>query len=358
MKILLVSTQRIGDVLLTTPLIKSLKTAYPNALIDILVCTDTSGILEGNKDINAVISIQRNSKKTERFAEIYRLWNRYDISITTIPSDRARIYAWAAAKQHVGTFLENDSFLFKKLMHKSVLFDNKDTHTVEMNLKICELLGIPKQDKISIPQTPIEHRSLDIKQPYAVIHPYPKFTYKSWSVSEWHKLLQYLLDDGFAVVISGGADANEMKYCEALVISNQVKNLSGQLSLAEISAVISKANLYIGVDTSVTHLAAATGVKVFAIYGPTNPVKWGPWPITRDTQTSPIWLRHSQVPQTHSNVTLIQGKQSCVPCAEEGCDKHINSESECLTMLKSETVIQEIKAFLLSRNISDSLKQF
>jgi heptosyltransferase-3 len=159
-------------------------------------------------------------------------------------------------------------------------------------------------------------------------------------------------------VISGGADANEMKYCEALVISNQVKNLSGQLSLAEIAAVISKANLYIGVDTSVTHLAAATGVKVFAIYGPTNPVKWGPWPIARDTQTSPIWLRHSQVPQTHSNITLIQGKQSCVPCAEEGCDRHINSESECLTMLKSETVIQEIKAFLLSRNIRDSLKQF
>lgn len=356
MKILLVSTQRIGDVLLTTPLIKSLKTAYPNALIDILVCTDTSGILEGNKDINAVISIERNSKKTERFAEIYRLWNRYDISITTIPSDRARIYAWAAAKQHVGTFLENDSFLFKKLMQKSVLFDNKDTHTVEMNLKICELLGIPKQEKISIPQTSVEHRSLDIKQPYAVIHPYPKFTYKSWSVSEWQKLLQYLLDAGFAVVISGGADANEGKYCEALVTSKQVKNLSGQLSLAQLSAVISKADLYIGVDTSVTHLAAATGVKVFAIYGPTNPVKWGPWPIARDTQTSPIWLRHSQVPQTHSNVTLIQGKQSCVPCAEEGCDRHINSESECLTMLKSETVIQEIKKYLQLSKISDSLQ--
>ena len=129
MKILLVSTQRIGDVLLTTPLIKSLKTAYPNALIDILVCNDTRSVLEGNTDINDVIGIERNSKKAERFKEIYKLWNRYDISITTIPSDRARIYAWAAAKQHVGTYLENDSFIFKQLMHKSVLFDNKDTHT-------------------------------------------------------------------------------------------------------------------------------------------------------------------------------------------------------------------------------------
>jgi len=356
MKILLVSTQRIGDVLLTTPLIKSLKTAYPNAQIDILVCNDTSSILEGNKDINEVIAIERKSKKVTRFIEIYKLWNRYDISITTIPSDRARIYAWSAAKQHIGTYSENDSFLFKTLMHKSTLFDNKDTHTVEMNLKICELLGIPKQEKISIPQTSVEHRSMDIKQPYAVIHPCPKFTYKSWSVSEWQKLLQYLLDAGFAVVISGGADENEVNYCEALVTSKQVKNLSGQLSLAELSAVISKADLYIGVDTSVTHLAAATGVKVFAIYGPTNPVKWGPWPIARDTQTSPIWLRHSPKPQMHSNITLIQGKQSCIPCAEEGCERHINSESECLTTLKSEYVIQEVKNYLISRNISNSFK--
>jgi heptosyltransferase-3 len=80
-------------------------------------------------------------------------------------------------------------------------------------------------------------------------------------------------------------------------------------------------------------------------------VKWGPWPIARDRQTSPIWLRHSQEPQRNSNITLIQGKQSCIPCAEEGCERHINSESECLTTLKSDNVIQEMDKFLASKSI-------
>ena len=65
MKILVVSIQRIGDVLLTTPLIHSLKNAYPNASIDIMVCDDTASILDGNDDINMVIKIPRNSKKID-----------------------------------------------------------------------------------------------------------------------------------------------------------------------------------------------------------------------------------------------------------------------------------------------------
>ncbi len=357
MKILLVNTQRIGDVLLTTPLIKSIKQAYPNALIDFLVCADTKGVLEGNKDIHSVIAIPRKSKKMQRLAEIFRLWNQYDLSITTIPSDRARIYAWAGAAQHYGTYLEDDSFIFKKLMHKSVLFDNKQTHTVEMNLKICDLMGIPRLGQVTAPHADTMSNALQLKQPYAVIHPYPKFRYKSWPMTEWHQLMKYLNHCGIDVVISGGSDENEIKYCKDLEISSHIINLAGELSLAELTAVISKAELYVGIDTSVTHLAAATGVKVFAIYGPTNPVKWGPWPLTPDRPHGQIWLRHAMQTQHHANITLIQGKQSCVPCAEEGCDRHIDSESECLTTLKSEFVIQEIANYLRSPGLGNSLQQ-
>jgi heptosyltransferase-3 len=355
MKILLVSTQRIGDVLLTTPLVKSIKEAYPTTLIDILVCSDTKEILEGNENINSVIAILRKSKKIERLAEIYQLWNQYDISISTIPSDRARIYAWAAAKRHFGTYSEDDSFIFKQLMHKSILFDNKETHTVEMNLKICDLMGIPKIEQVTAPLTDIEKDSHRLQQPYAVLHPYPKFRYKAWAVTEWQQLVKYLNDCGLGVVISGGTDADEIKYCKDLQISSQIKNLAGELSLAELTAVISKAELYVGVDTSVTHMAAATGIKVFAIYGPTNPVKWGPWPSIRDAQRPAIWLRHDQVPQHHSNITLIQGQQSCVPCAEEGCEKHIDSESKCLTSLTSAYVIQEVDKYLRSSRAAYAL---
>lgn len=355
MKILVVSIQRIGDVLLTTPLIHSLKNAYKNASIDILLCDDTHGILEGNEDVNMVIKIPRKSKKIERIKEIYKLWNKYELSITTIPSDRARIYAWAASKKHIGTYSDTDSFMFKKMMFKSIPFDNKSTHTVEMNLKICEMINIEKRETVISPKNIEKSKKIDINKPYVVIHPYPKFAYKSWVIEQWQEVIKTLSKNGMNVIISGGYDNDEIEYCEKLVLFPNIKNCAGKYSLAEISGLIQNAEFFIGVDTSVTHLAAATGVKVFAIYGPTNPVKWAPWPYFRENQGQPIWLRHAKTPQVHSNITLIQGQQSCVPCAEEGCDRHVNSNSQCLTTLRSEIIINEIENYIKSRSSSDSL---
>ena len=355
MKILVICIQRIGDVLLTTPLIHSLRMAYSQAAIDVLVCQDSAQILHGNEDINQVIEIQRNSKKSERLKEIKKLWNQYDMSITTMPSDRVRIYGWAASKLHYGTYLESDSFLFKKMMSHAVKFDNTSIHTVEMNLKICEMIGIAKLETVVTPQL-LNHNTVPkLAKPYAVIHPYPKFIYKEWHKSEWKKLIKHLLEQGLNIYISGGNEAKEIAYCEDLVLSDKTLNLSGKVSFSELAEMIKNAEIYIGVDTSVTHLAAATGVKVIAIYGPTNPVKWGPWPSIRDAQRPAIWLRHDQVPQHHSNITLIQGQQSCVPCAEEGCEKHIDSESKCLTSLTSAYVIQEVDKYLRSSRAAYAL---
>ena len=104
--------------------------------------------------------------------------------------------------------------------------------------------------------------------------------------------------------------------------------------------------MFIGVDTSVTHLAAATGIKVIAIYGPTNPVKWGPWPATVNSSQDVRWRSASITPQHLGNVSLIQGHQSCIPCGQEGCDKHLQSTSECLLTLSAEKVITEVDRFL------------
>lgn len=357
MKILVVSIQRIGDVLLTTPLIHSLKIAYPGANIDVLLCDDTGDILEGNEDVNVLINIPRKSKKLERIKEIYSLWNKYDISITTTPSDRARIYAWAASKRHFGTHSDTDSIIFKKMMYKSTLFDNKSTHTVEMNLKICELINITKNERVVPPKNMKKNEALEINKPYVVIHPYPKFVYKAWVLDQWQELISEITKNGKTVIISGGPGKEEIEYCEKLALSTNTKNFAGKYTLAEMTTLIQNAELFIGVDTSVTHLAAATGVKVIAIYGPTNPVKWAPWPYSTKIQKQPIWLSHAKTPQVHSNITLIQGQQTCVPCAEEGCDRHVNSLSQCLTTLKTDVILNVVENYLTSRGASNSLQK-
>ncbi|MFN6060379.1 MAG: LPS core biosynthesis protein, partial [Burkholderiales bacterium] len=83
----------------------------------------------------------------------------------------------------------------------------------------------------------------------------------------------------------------------------------------------------------------------------TNPIKWGPWPKITNNPNDRVWLRHSTEPQYKSNVILIQGQKKCVPCAEEGCERHVNSKSDCLTSLKSEFIIEEVRKYLQVRSV-------
>src|SRR4029079_930044 len=120
-------------------------------------------------------------------------------------------------------------------------------------------------------------------------------------------------------------------------------NLAGELTLGGVAYVISGAAVYVGPDTAVTHAAAALGVPTVALFGPTNPVKWGPWPAAQGVTANP-WQRTGT--QLAGRVQLVQGAGACVPCGNEGCEKHVESSSDCLTHLAPDTVITAIGKFL------------
>src|ERR1041384_6083323 len=82
-RILVVALRRLGDVLLTTPLIRSLKRAWPDAAIDVLVFAGTEGILAGNPDIANLITMPEHSRAAESLALLRRLWRRYDLALST-----------------------------------------------------------------------------------------------------------------------------------------------------------------------------------------------------------------------------------------------------------------------------------
>ncbi|MBB1077467.1 glycosyltransferase family 9 protein, partial [Rhodoferax sp. 4810] len=75
-RVLVVCTRRIGDVLLVTPLIRSLRRAWPQAQIDMLVFRGTAGVLDGNPDLGEVIVVPERSTKMARWRESRQLWNR------------------------------------------------------------------------------------------------------------------------------------------------------------------------------------------------------------------------------------------------------------------------------------------
>ena len=87
-RVLVVVLRRLGDVLLTTPLIRSIKRAYPDAAIEALVFAGTEGILAGNPDLAGVIAMPRRPGAGASLALLRRLARRYDLALSVQPGDR------------------------------------------------------------------------------------------------------------------------------------------------------------------------------------------------------------------------------------------------------------------------------
>ena len=97
--------------------------------------------------------------------------------------------------------------------------------------------------------------------------------------------------------------------------ASDVRRLDGKLTWPELTAVLAGARAFIGPDTSVTHLAAAAGCPTVALYGPTDPRLWGPWPANG---LDAPW-NAAATSQQRGNVWLVQNPLPCQPCQHEGC---------------------------------------
>jgi heptosyltransferase-3 len=350
--IMVVCTRRIGDVLLVTPLIRSLKSRWPEAAIDAMVFAGTEGALAGNPDLRRVIAVPARQRLGQKIAGLRPFWRQYDLALAAQPSDRARLYAWATGRWRAGLLgAEAKDWAKRALLQRWVPFDDLNTHSVAMALSLAELVGAAPDATVVPPMPSPEARAalrtllapLD-GAPYAVLHAFPKFRYKMWHADGWQAVAAALRARGLRVVLSGGPDADERAYVADLAARIPgALDLSGRLSVAQTAALLGGAQAYVGVDTLVTHLAAASGIPVVALFGPSNPVKWGPWPAGRRSVDSPWPVRGSG---RVGNVFLLQGPGDCVPCRLEGCERHLDSHSDCLDQLPAADAVAALETLL------------
>ncbi|MEX2164219.1 MAG: glycosyltransferase family 9 protein [Sulfuricaulis sp.] len=355
-RILLIATRQVGDVLLVTPLLRSLRRAYPAAVIDALVYTNKGGMLEGNPDCNTVIESDEHPDLAGYRALARRIFRRYDLALTTQANDRGHFYALLASSRRIGIVPDNGwKSAWKRWSCEAVtVLDDVTTHTVVQNLRLADLLAIARHYEVVPPQVPnaadaVRPHLLQTLAPgtYAVVHPYPMWRYKRWTRAGWVALIAHLRTRGLDVVLTGGPDADERAFCASLAKSfdTGVASLAGTTGFGAITPLLRSAAIFVGPDTSVTHQAAAVGVPVVAIYGPTNPVKWGPWPAHGNSDPSPYAMLNR--PWQHAgNVLLVQGIAECMPCRMEGCERHKESYSRCLDDLPAAMVITAVEQAL------------
>src|SRR5690349_2477328 len=177
-RILVVSLRRIGDVLLTTPLIRSLRRAWPGASIDSLVFASTAGILKGNPDIDQIIAMPARPTAWQTIRLALQLLRRYDLAVSTQPGDRPTVFAMLAGRTHAGLTDADAPWLGRivksRLLHRSAPTAST-IHRVEQMLCLADALGVERVPEVVCPAGALENISPG--ENYAVIHAAPMFRY-------------------------------------------------------------------------------------------------------------------------------------------------------------------------------------
>jgi heptosyltransferase III len=353
-RVIVIVTRQIGDVLLTTPLIHAAKQRWPQSKIDVLGFAGTLGMLRGNADVHEFIEVPAGSGWRQAKALLPRLWRRYDLALVAEASDRAHLYGWAAAKLRSSLVPKRASIAWwKKLLSQhTVSIDDDHTPTVLEKLRLLSPWG-PLPTAVEV--TPPESKELpadllaQLGDAPVVVHVPSMWRYKQWPVAHFAEVIKALLTRGHQVVLTGTASEVDQAHISGvrhLGTAPDLIDVSGRLNLNQVTSLLKRAALYVGPDTSITHLAASTGTPVVTMFGPTNPVRWGPWP-QGEPAVSP-WQR-AQPRQTAGKVIMLQAAQDCIACGHAGCEDHRESRSACLEALGPQRVIDECLRVLSAR---------
>jgi heptosyltransferase-3 len=331
-RILVVTLRRLGDVLLATPLIRSLRRAWPQARIEALVFADTAGILAGNPDLDRIVTVPPQPSAGATLSLGARLFRRYDLAVSTQSGDRPIGFAIVAGRARVAPVPADFNGRAKQALLTRSIAVTPGLHRVEEMLRLADALGIGRVPELVCPRgEPAELPN----EPYAVIHAAPMFRYKRWTMQGWRDVAAALAARGLRVVATGGPAEAERRYLDEVWDGALVTRRDGQLAWPQLAGLLAQARVYVGPDTSVTHLTAAAGCPTVAIYGPTDPRLWGPWPVGGMEQ---IWAASGTI-QRRGNVWLVQNPLPCMPCQLEGCERRLDSDSQCLIELPAEQVI-------------------
>ena len=311
MKILIWQTAYLGDVILTTPLIRTIRENFPNSQIGFVGRPFIKELLKGY-DIE-LIPFGKSLK--ESFSIVKKI-KGYDVAVSPHRSMRtALILFFSGIKRRIGFNKSELPFLYTDLVEH-----RWELHEVDRNLSLLKPLGVKKfvrETKLFADAESIKKFGLREKD-YVVISPFSNFPLKEWSLENWNELIKRL---DARIVITG--TKNDIKKAEGLIKTGKVINLVGKTSLRELMGVIKGARLVVANDSSPVHIANALGVPAITVYTATSS-KYGFYPLIG---------------------AYLDNPAPCSPCSPNP-KKCKTGTKECLRLPAPEDVLSLIKNFL------------
>jgi len=292
-KILIVRLDRIGDVLLSTPVIKALRDAYPESHIAFMVRPYTRDIVEGNPYLNEVIIYDKaGSEKgivgTIKFAKMLKSM-KFDVAMILHPTSRTNLVTFLAGiPQRIGFDRKWGVLLSKKIPHTKQ-FGLK--HEIDYTLGILGSIGIETRDRSLY--MPIKRSSeesvaaifrmsgIGMDDIVVTINPGASCPSKRWRAEKFAGVANGLIEKHKVkiVIISDKIDrifGDKM----ASLVKAECLNLCGDTTISDIASVLRRTDLLISNDSGPVHIACAVGTPVISIFGRSDrglsPQRWGP----------------------------------------------------------------------------------
>ena len=324
---------------------------YKGPKIDLLVNDDTASIAKLIPYVNNIITFSYTKKKKNRLKQekniIFKIFKKYDLSISLTASDRSVIYALASGKKALSAIeIDIKKSWWKKLFLSNYYFFDKSKHILLNNLESLKLLKIdfkkilqpiePSKDVIKRIEYKINKHNL---KDFLIFHPSAQYDYKIYPMKLRHALLDRLSNGSVPIVVTGGQNSHDLHIKKQLPVLNNVIDFIGETSIEEYIALSKLSIGYIGMDTLNMHIAASQNKRIFAVYGPTNIKMWSPW--SNVLQKSSV---ENSPYQTYGNVTIFQADMECVACGMAGCND--SGKSECLSKINPKYIFEQVDKWL------------
>lgn len=295
-RILIVRTDRIGDVVLTLPMADVIKQNFPEAHVAMLTREYTAELARNFKSIDEVI-LYDNEKGIIPFFQILKQirQSNFDAAFAAFPRLRSAKLLWLAKiPLRVGTGYRYYSVFFNKRVYEHRKTAEK--HELEYNLSLLESIGckIPKvtspwinvkDSDISKVLQKLEKNGIEIskenEKKLIIIHPGTGGSSRNWSLEKFIELSMKISGlNNIQIIITGGK--NEEKLVSELLngVGKNAGVLVDKLTLMEYAALARSADLFIGNSTGPLHIAAAVGTPVIGFYplvAPMSAKRWGPY---------------------------------------------------------------------------------
>ncbi|MEO8438719.1 MAG: glycosyltransferase family 9 protein [Spartobacteria bacterium] len=294
MNLLLIQLKRIGDLILTVPAIAALREAFPSARITLVGAHGSRELLPAIPGLDQTLVARGRISDAPQFFAVAKA--KFDCCLDFSRTDRSAFLTLLSGAQRRITYDTVRRAPLRQLSYNEFVPSQvRFVHTVDHHLALLAPLGLrhaSREIHLELPATSTAKAAAVIAEKrlgddFVVLHPGSARGEKFWVPRRWAEVSDRISDGGkIRCVITGGSSRMEREHIEQIKshVRHPVTDLSGQLDLLALAALLEQARLLVTIDSAPMHLAGALCTPQVVLFGPTNPFHWRP----RDTPAAII----------------------------------------------------------------------